>query len=135
MAKAGDFSDILIRARIISQEQVAEAKKIAKSQNKKLADALIDLGYATGEEVIRAMAKEHGLDYVNLKEVVIPPAVVTPDGVWHDITDLGWIPMVAWGARKDKGETAEAERLWPPIVRGIFEKHRDCITVGLDVHS
>lgn len=76
MAKAGDFSDILIRARIISQEQVAEAKKIAKSQNKKLADALIDLGYATGEEVIRAMAKEHGLDYVNLKEVVIPPAVV-----------------------------------------------------------
>ena len=76
MAKAGDFSDILIRARIVSQEQVAEAKKIAKSQNKKLADALIDLGYATGEEVIRAMAKEHGLDYVNLKEVVIPPAVV-----------------------------------------------------------
>jgi type IV pilus assembly protein PilB len=76
MAKAGDFSDILIRARIISQEQVAEAKKIAKTQNKKLADALIDLGYATGEEVIRAMAKEHGLDYVNLKEVVIPPAVV-----------------------------------------------------------
>ncbi len=76
MAKAGDFSDILIRAQIVSQEQVAEAKKIAKSQNKKLADALIDLGYATGEEVIRAMAKEHGLDYVNLKEVVIPPAVV-----------------------------------------------------------
>lgn len=76
MAKAGDFSDILIRARIVSQEQVAEAKKIAKSQNKKLADALIDLGYATGEEVIRALAKEHGLDYVNLKEVVIPPAVV-----------------------------------------------------------
>ncbi len=76
MAKAGDFSDILIRGRIVSQEQVAEAKKIAKSQNKKLADALIDLGYATGEEVIRAMAKEHGLDYVNLKEVVIPPAVV-----------------------------------------------------------
>jgi type IV pilus assembly protein PilB len=76
MAKAGDFSDIMIRARIISQEQVAEAKKIAKSQNKKLADALIDLGYATGEEVIRAMAKEHGMDYVNLKEVVIPPAVV-----------------------------------------------------------
>ena len=31
------------------------------------------LGYATGEEVMRAMAEQHGLDYVNLSEVVIPP--------------------------------------------------------------
>jgi type IV pilus assembly protein PilB len=28
------------------------------------------------EEAIRAMAKWHGLDYVNLGEVVIPPAVI-----------------------------------------------------------
>jgi type IV pilus assembly protein PilB len=39
-------------------------------------DALIRLGYATGDEVMRAMARAHNLDFVNLTEVVIPPAVV-----------------------------------------------------------
>ncbi|MGC4003928.1 MAG: ATPase, T2SS/T4P/T4SS family [Pirellulales bacterium] len=76
MAKSGDFTDILIRGRVVSAEQVTEAKRIAKLQNKKLADAFIDLGYASGEDVSRALAKEHNLEYVNLREVVIPPAVV-----------------------------------------------------------
>ena len=34
-----------------------------------LPDALTRLGYATGEEVMRAMAEQHGLDYVNLSEI------------------------------------------------------------------
>ena len=74
--KKGDFTEILLRQRVISPEQLAEAKRIAKENNKKVADELIRLGYATGEEVIRAMAREHGLEYVNLAEVVIPPSVV-----------------------------------------------------------
>ena len=40
------------------------------------AEALTRLGYATGEDVMRAMAEQHGLDFVNLNEVAIPPAVV-----------------------------------------------------------
>jgi type IV pilus assembly protein PilB len=74
--KKGDFTEILLRQRVISPEQLAEAKRIAKENNKKVADELIRLGYATGEEVIRAMAREHNLEYVNLAEVVIPPSVV-----------------------------------------------------------
>jgi len=76
MAKAGDFLDILIRQRIISPDQANEARKVSKDRGIKTADGLISLGYATSEEVSRAMAKEHGLDYVNLQEVVIPPSVV-----------------------------------------------------------
>ncbi len=74
--KKGDFTEILLRQRVISPEQLAEAKRIAKENNKKVADELIRLGYATGEEVIRAMAREHNLEFVNLAEVVIPPSVV-----------------------------------------------------------
>lgn len=74
--KKGDFTEILLRQRVISPDQLSEARRIAKDSGKKVADELIRLGYATGEEVIRAMAREHGLDYVNLTEVVIPPSVV-----------------------------------------------------------
>ena len=37
---------------------------------------MVRLGYATGDEVMRAIAKEHGLDFIDLNEVVIPPSVV-----------------------------------------------------------
>jgi type IV pilus assembly protein PilB len=42
----------------------------------KLPDALARLGYASGEEVMKAMAEQHGFDYVNLSEASIPPSVV-----------------------------------------------------------
>jgi len=72
----GDFTDILIRQKVISTEQLAEAQKMGKSTGKKVQDTLIELGYATGEEVMRAMAQQHGLDYINLNEVVIPPSII-----------------------------------------------------------
>jgi type IV pilus assembly protein PilB len=71
-----NFADILIRKRIISQEQLAEAKKLSKESRKSVGEELIRLGYANGDDVMQAMAQEHGLDFVNLNEVVIPPSIV-----------------------------------------------------------
>jgi type IV pilus assembly protein PilB len=71
-----NFAEILIRKKLISTDQLAEAKKLSKESRKSVADELIRLGYATGDDVMRAMAQEHGLDFVNLNEVVIPPSVV-----------------------------------------------------------
>jgi type IV pilus assembly protein PilB len=74
--KKGDYTEILIRQGIISPEQLAEAEEMASSSGMKTADALVRLGYATGEEVMRAVAEQHGREYINLSEVVIPPSVV-----------------------------------------------------------
>jgi len=71
-----DFTEILIRQRVISADQLAEANQMARASGVKVGDALVRLGYATSEEVMKAIAQEHGLDYINLSEVVIPPAVV-----------------------------------------------------------
>ncbi len=70
------FADILIRRRIVSAEQLAEAKQVAAETSRNVTDSLVRMGYATGEEVMRAVAEEHDLDYVNLDEVVIPPSVI-----------------------------------------------------------
>ncbi|MGD9724255.1 MAG: GspE/PulE family protein [Pirellulales bacterium] len=76
MAKKADFSELLIRQGTISADQLAEARRVAKTSGKKVPDQLVVLGYATGDEVMRAIAKEHGLEFVDLNEVVIPPSVV-----------------------------------------------------------
>ncbi len=74
--KKVDYTEILIRQGIISPEQLAEAAEMADETGVKLPDALSRLGYASGDEVMRAMAEQHGHAYVNLSEVAIPPSVV-----------------------------------------------------------
>ena len=74
--RKGNYVDILVRKGVISSDQLAEAQQMSSESGQKLADALIRLGYATGEDITRAMAEQHGMDYVNLSEVVIPPSVV-----------------------------------------------------------
>jgi type IV pilus assembly protein PilB len=76
VARKGDFTEILLRRRLISQEQLAEAQAMSKEQNVQVSDCLIRLGYASGEDVMRAVAQEHGRDYVDLFEVQIPQSVI-----------------------------------------------------------
>ncbi len=86
----GDYTEILVRQKVISPDQLAEAKQVAKQSAIKLSDALVRLGYATGEGVMRAMAEQFGLDYVNLAEVSIPASVIelVPESVVRENTIL-----------------------------------------------
>lgn len=70
------FAEILIRHGILSADQVDEAEQMARQSGMKLQEALVRLGYASGEEVMRAMAEQHGLDYVNLGEATVPAEVL-----------------------------------------------------------
>jgi type IV pilus assembly protein PilB len=72
----GDFVEILLRRGIVSPDQVSEAEQMARNNQAKLGDCLVQLGYVTGEDVTRAMAEFHDLDYVDLNEVTIPEEVV-----------------------------------------------------------
>jgi len=74
--RKSDYTDILVQQGVLSAEQVHEAQHMARQSGLRLPETLIRLGYATGEEVMRAMAQEHGLEYVNLSEITVPPSVV-----------------------------------------------------------
>ena len=76
MARKGDFTEILLRKRVISQDQLNEARQVSKDQNTSLPETIIKLGYASGEDVMRAVAQEHGRDYVDLTEVTIPETII-----------------------------------------------------------
>jgi type IV pilus assembly protein PilB len=70
------FGDYLIKKGVIGPEQLQEAETVAKSRRKKLQDVIIELGYANGEQLAKALAKLHGYEYYDLNNVPIPPAVV-----------------------------------------------------------
>lgn len=70
------FAEILIRHGILSADQVDESEQMARQSGMKLQEALVRLGYASGDEVMRAMAEQHGLDYVNLGEATVPAEVL-----------------------------------------------------------
>jgi len=74
--KSEKFTDILIRQEVISRNQLADAEQHARESNSKIGDVLIRLGYATPEEVVQALAEEHGLDYIDLNEISVPPNVI-----------------------------------------------------------
>jgi type IV pilus assembly protein PilB len=76
VARKGDFTEILLRKRVISQDQLNEARQVSKDQNTSLPETIIKLGYASGEDVMRAVAQEHGRDYVDLTEVTIPETII-----------------------------------------------------------
>ncbi len=76
VARKGDFTEILLRRRIISQDQLAEARNVSREKGENVADCLVRLGYASGEDVMKAVAQEHGREYVNLDEIQIPESVV-----------------------------------------------------------
>ena len=73
MASLGNH---LIKKGILGPEQLQEAETISNSRKLKLQDAIVQLGYASGEQVMRALAELHNYEYYDLNNVPIPPAVV-----------------------------------------------------------
>ncbi len=70
------FTDILIKNKIISQEQLAEAAAMSARQGLGVGECLVKLGYCTEELLMKAMAKEHSLKYFDLANAEITQSVV-----------------------------------------------------------
>ena len=71
-----DFTEILVRKGIVSPDQVSEAGQMVRETGMNLADCLTKLGYASGEDVMRAVAQFNKMDYVDLNEVEIPENII-----------------------------------------------------------
>jgi type IV pilus assembly protein PilB len=77
MAKTrGDFTDVLIKRKILGPDQIEEAKSMAAQTGVKLQDALVKLNYATAQEVMSSIAEFHNMQFVDLKGITIPSSVV-----------------------------------------------------------
>jgi type IV pilus assembly protein PilB len=82
------FATLLVSEGIVSAEQLAEATRIAGSSGKKIHDAVMSLGYAPGEKVMKALAKAYHLKFVNLATTQVPEEVIglLPESVARENT-------------------------------------------------
>src|SRR5438034_7179041 len=77
MAKGrGDFTDILIKKQLLSPDQLAEARSLQQQTGAKLLDTLVKLGYCSLDDAMSAQAEFHGMQFVNLLNMTIPPSVI-----------------------------------------------------------
>ncbi len=92
--RTGEFTDVLVKKGIIGKDQLAEAQAVQRSTGAKMADTLVKLGYCTAQDVIEALAEFHGLQFVDLATMTIPPSVVelVPESVARENVIL---PMAA----------------------------------------
>ncbi len=77
MAKGrGDFSEILVNRKIVSADQVEEARTLAAATGVRLQDALTKLNYANNKEIFSAIAEFHNMQFVDLSDTQIPASVI-----------------------------------------------------------
>jgi type IV pilus assembly protein PilB len=77
VAKArNDFTDVLVRRKIVSPDQLVEADEVASATGVKLQDALANLNYATKQECLSALAEFNNLQYVDMAGLEIPKSVI-----------------------------------------------------------
>ena len=76
MAKRTNYLDLLQRKGKISVAQIGEAQEMSQAAGIKIPEALVQLGYITSDDIARAIAEEHGREYIDLRGIAIPPAIV-----------------------------------------------------------
>jgi type IV pilus assembly protein PilB len=71
-----DFTDLLLTRGVISLDQLTEAKTLAKKEDIAIGKALVNLGYASSEEITQALAEFYKFEYVDLSTIRIPDDVI-----------------------------------------------------------
>lgn len=67
------LGEILYKAGLVQKEALVNAIKASKTDKKRLGQVLLEQGLIDEETLTKAIAKQFGLQYINLDEVTIPP--------------------------------------------------------------
>jgi len=70
------LGEILYKAGLVGKQPLIEAIKASKSNNKRLGQILIEQGLIDEETLTKAIAKQFGLEYINLDTTLIPSDAV-----------------------------------------------------------
>jgi len=73
---SGKLGEILIKEKIISQEQLKQALDYQKSTGGRLGNALVKLNFLTDDEVIAVLSRQYGVPSINLAYFEVDPNVI-----------------------------------------------------------
>src|SRR3989304_7358096 len=66
------LGEILFKANLVDKQAIVNAIKIAKANNKRLGQVLLEQGLINEDTLTKVLAKQFGLSYVNIDKVEIP---------------------------------------------------------------
>ena len=66
------LGEILYKAGLVKKQALINAIKTSKTNNKRLGQVLLELGLIDEETLTKAIAKQFGLEYINLDTITIP---------------------------------------------------------------
>jgi type IV pilus assembly protein PilB len=89
MPPRGDFTDILVKKKLLDPQKLPDAEKAARTAGVSLAEALVKLGIPA-EEVYKAVAQDGGVEYVDLSAVqpTVEAIRVVPESLAREKTVL-----------------------------------------------
>jgi len=91
--KRRHLGEILFKAGVVKKEPLLNAIKISKTKNERLGQVLLKKGLVDEETLTKAIARQFGLEYVNLDRIDIPPDAMKliPEDLIkkHNILPLG----------------------------------------------
>jgi type IV pilus assembly protein PilB len=70
------LGELLIKANLISQDQLKEALKHQKEKGAKLGETLINLGFVSEEDITECLSQQFGVPSINLAHFDIDPSVI-----------------------------------------------------------
>ncbi len=68
---------ILIEQGVLAEEQLQEGLRVQAENGGALGDTLVDLGFISRDELIKALAKQYGLKSVEIGDVDFPPELIS----------------------------------------------------------
>lgn len=71
------LGEILYKAGIVQKEPLLRAIKTSKETNKRLGQVLVQQNLIDEETLTKALAKQHGMPYVNVEQAIIHPDVIS----------------------------------------------------------
>jgi type IV pilus assembly protein PilB len=70
------LGDLLLKAKLINQDQLGEALKLQQSSGLKLGEALVKLGVVTEDDITETLSAQFGVPSINLTHFEIDPGVL-----------------------------------------------------------
>ena len=70
------LGDLLLKANVISPEQLDAALKDQREEGGKLGEAIVRLGFATEEDITETLSQQFGVPSINLADFEIEPSVI-----------------------------------------------------------
>src|ERR1700676_5291088 len=70
------LGELLVEWKFVNADEVARALEHGKEKGLRIGESLVDLGLCDESRVVKALAAQHGMEFIDLEKSSVPPNAV-----------------------------------------------------------